>query len=544
MICKICAINFELFPGEDQAYQIFQTPLPSTCPTCRQRRRSAFRNEKQLYHNKSFLSGRQIIALYPPDSPFRIIDQSEWWDDAYDATIYGKDFDFSRPFFDQFKDLQKEVPRWCRIFLNCENSDFTNNCANTNNSYLAFSCHDCENLYYCVRVNRSKDCMDSYNIAACEYCSNSIDCDNCYNVHYSESSKNCHDSLFLFDCYSCDDCILCAGIRNGQYMILNQKYSKEEYEKYKENFLNNLWKSTKNAYQSLENLKRQIPHRNVFVINGENCSGNFLINSKNLTHCFNVTNSEDCINLYNCDRLKNCYDNYHNDKSELCLECDTSYESYNCKFSTYFVGAKNVQYCDQCFFIENCFGCIGLKREKNMILNKQYDEADYKIMLNRIRAHMQATGEYGKPLPITLSAFAYNETVASETHPLTREEAEKEGFFWHKEVADVKHFGNEFKLPENSHDIDSSVCDKILTCESSGKPYKIIPQEYHFYKKLNLPLPRLCPDQRYKNLLKLRNKETLRETNCSFCNKKIETAYPLETPYKIVCQNCYLKENY
>ena len=544
MKCEQCGINFEYFPGEVEAYSEFQVPPSKNCADCRKRRRMSFRNERNLYHNKSFKSGKQIITLYPPDTPFKIIDQDEWWDDSFDASEYGRDFDFSRPFFDQFKELQRDVPRWSRIFMTCENSDFTNNCANVRNSYLAFSCHDSENIYYGVRVNRSNSCMDCYNLSACEYCSNCTDCNKCYDTHHSQSSENCNNGYYLFDCHSCSDCILCAGLRNAQYMILNKQYSKEDYEKYKEEFFQRMWIDQEKIEEMHREIKAKTPHRDVDILNSEGCSGNFIVNSKGVINGFNISDSEDCINAFNSDRLKSCYDNQYNDKSELCIECDTCYEVYNCKFSTYFVGCKNVQYCDQSFFIEDCFGCIGLKRRKNMILNKEYSSSDYKIMLNKLRDHMKRTGEYGKPFPSTLSAFAYNETVAQEEYPLIKEEAEKEGYFWHEDIREAEHFGKVYKIPTDHNDIEESICERILTCESTGKNYKIIPQEYTFYKKLNLPLPRKCPDQRYKDLLALRTNEHLRDENCSHCKKKIKTTYKKGVPFEILCQDCYLKTAY
>ncbi|MBT7736878.1 hypothetical protein HN709_04265, partial [Candidatus Peregrinibacteria bacterium] len=313
MICKQCQSEFEHLSGEEDAYKKFQCPPPSECSDCRKRRRMSFRNERRLYHNKSHKSGRLIITLYPPDTPFKIIDQDEWWDDSFDATEYGRDYDFSRPFFEQFRDLQRDVPRWSRIFMNCENSDFTNNCANTRNSYLAFSCHDSEDLYYCVRSNRSNNCIDCHTISACEYCSSCIDCDKCHNVHFSQSAENSHDSYYLFDCNACSDCIMCVGLRQAKYRILNKQYTKEEYEKYKKDFLKRLWTDGKNIEAMFEDLKKQIKHRNVQIINSDNCSGNFIVNSKNVTNGFNISDSQDCINVFHSDRLKNCYDNHYND---------------------------------------------------------------------------------------------------------------------------------------------------------------------------------------------------------------------------------------
>lgn len=544
MNCKKCSEQIEYFPHEKKAWQRFNVPLPSTCSDCRRTRKLIFRNERNLYYNKSAKSGRQMISVYSPETPFQIIDMDEWWDDSNDSTIYGQDFDFSRPFFEQFKELQLKVPRWSRMTLNCENSDFTNNCAEVNNSYLTFSSHSSENLYYCMRVYRSKNCIDCVNMSDCEYCSQSVDCKKCYNTHYSQLAENCSDSYFLFDCRSCQNCILCAGIRNGSYMILNKKYSPAEYEKFKEEFLQELSSNPEKILKSFEDLKKQVPHKNIHISSSEKVTGDFIQDSKNIYNSFYSSRCEDCINLYNCDELKDCYDNLCNDKSELCLECDTAYDLYNCQFCTYTVSTKNSQYCDQCFYLENCFGCVGLSREKYVILNKRYSASQYAKLIEKIEEHMKRTGEYGKPFPGNLSSFAYNETLANDFHPLTKEQALSQGYKWYEEKEEAKHFGKKYEIPQNWEEIDKSICDKILQCEITGKNYKIIPQEYDFYKKFRLPIPKRCPDQRYKDLYALKPPLKIRKTHCNSCNKSINTSYPQQSEYQILCEQCYLKTVY
>jgi hypothetical protein len=544
MKCIECSAKFEYYPEEKSIYTRKDLPLPLNCSECRQKRRMIFRNERSLYYNKSFKSGKKIITIYSEDTPFKIIDKDEWWDDSFEATIYGQDFDFNKPFFEQFKELQLKVPRWARQYLNCENADFTNNCANVKNSYLDFSCNDCEEIYYCMKVYDSSRCIDSMWLYNSEYCLECVQSHNCYNVHYSQLSENCRDSYFLFDCRACHDCILCAGIKNGEYMVLNKKYSKEEYEKQKENFLKTLYSNKNQLWKLFEQLKKSIAHKNVHNLSMENCTGDFISNSKNVINGFNIINCEDCLDAYNSSKLKNCYGAYCSDVGELSIDCDTNYDLYECDFCTYVVGCKNTQYCDQCFYMENCFGCVGLKHRKYMILNKQYTKEDYFEMLAKIKKHMQENGEYGKPLPATLTSFAYNETVAQDIYSLNKEEALSRGFRWYEPKEEAKYFGQEYKIPDDPNEIDKSICDKILSCEVTKKNYKIIPQEYEFYKKFNLPVPRRCPEQRYRDLLALQNPTKLNDSICSICNKKIQTTYSKNSQYKIVCEECYLKQVY
>ncbi len=525
MKCSACGNNFEYFAGELEIYKKFDAKTPDKCPFCRRARHLIFRNEKNLFYNKSCLSGKKVISLYPQSTPFKIVDQDEWWSDKFDATIYARDFDFNKPFFEQYKELQREVPRWSRIFVNCENSDFTNNCAQIKNSYLTFSSYESEDLYYCMRVFRSNTMVDCLNVSDSQYCSQCSDCKRCYNVHFSLLSEHCSDSYYLFDCKNCKNCILSSRLRNKEYFILNKQYSKEEYEKLREEFIAKLFKDKSQINAQFKEIIKNTPHKNLNMLNAQNSLGNFINDSKNIFNGFYILDSEDCSNVYDSTYLKNCYDNSYNEKSELCLEIDTSYELYNSKFCTYTISLKGCAYCDQCDHLTDCFGCIGLKRKNYNILNKQYSKEEYLAMMERIKNHMKDTGEWGMPFPGTLTPFPYNTTLAYEYYPLSKEEALKQGFMWHDD--------------EEKNPTSEKYANDVLTCENTGKGYKIILQELAFYKKFKLPIPRISPEQRYKGLLRLQPPKRLVDIKCASCDQEIKTVYPKESGFKVICEKCY-----
>jgi len=55
----------------------------------------------------------------------------------------------------------------------------------------------------------------------------------------------------------------------------------------------------------------------------------------------------------------------------------------------------------------------------------------------------------------------------------------------------------------------------------SKKPFRIIKEELDFYRKYNLPIPRLHPDQRHLERMKLRNPRNLytRICDCPTCEE-------------------------
>ncbi len=81
----------------------------------------------------------------------------------------------------------------------------------------------------------------------------------------------------------------------------------------------------------------------------------------------------------------------------------------------------------------------------------------------------------------------------------------------------------------------------LIICKQSNRPFKLIKQELKFYKKYNIPLPRLHPDIRFKNRLSKRAKFDLFLRDCNKCNKEVLSAWEDES---IICEDCYNKENY
>jgi hypothetical protein len=77
--------------------------------------------------------------MYSPDKKYRVYEQKFWWSDNWNPLDYGKDFDFSRPFFEQFDELYKKVPLISLWNINAENSEYNNNCFSLKDSYMSFN---------------------------------------------------------------------------------------------------------------------------------------------------------------------------------------------------------------------------------------------------------------------------------------------------------------------------------------------------------------------------------------------------------------------
>lgn len=526
--CKQCKNQFEIRP-EDKAFYHRLSPVfdnhkyelsePDLCPDCRQQNRLAFRNERSLYLRKCGLSGKQIISVYAPESPYTVYDQEEWWSDKWDPLTFGRDFDFSRPFFEQFGELMRDVPRRNLIYFQNENSAYTNVCSNNKDCYLLFSSDYNRSCLYVSNIQKCIDCVDCSLGGESELCYECFNFHRCYHCLFSANIENCRDCFMVYDCKNCQNCAFSVGLRGKEFHIYNKPYSKEEYFQ----FMNNRDSSKFSSF-----LVNQ-PHQALNNINTENCTGDYLHNSKNCFQCFNVSDSEDSQYIYDAVKCKNCFDCNEIGYSELCYQVIEAFpDTYNSHFVFFTANTSDINYCDHCYNSSNLFGCVGLKRNSYCVFNKQYSKDEYGKLTAKIVEHMQKTGEWGCFFPVKLSPFAYNETIAQDYYPLSEEEALKAGFKWR---------------PKNEKEYRKATAT-ILACSICCKNYKTTDYELNFYKKLSLPIPINCPDCRYKDRIKWKNPRQLYSRTCARCSTPIQTTYSPARPEIIYCEKCYLETVY
>lgn len=529
-VCKNCQSQFG-FTYEDKKLLDRISPIikgkkypisdPALCPLCRDQRRLAIRNERNLYKRKSDLSGKDMISFISPDKPYKVFSFDEWWGDDWNAMDYGRDFDFNRPFFDQFHELMMDVPKMCLNQWQCENSDYVCFSDFCKNCYLISAASNCEDCLYSNLISSSRNCLDVTGCKECELAYDSVDCVGCYNIVNCIKCENSRDLSYCFDLKNCEDCIGCYNLNRKKYCIFNEQLTKEKYEKQKE-------KISVNKKQFLDFVRHKAIHRYAKVVNCENSSGDSLVNSKNASNCFDSSELQDCKFVHFSMNTKDSMDTIgaSNKGVELCYE-GMSIEGSNMAFGYYIAGHNNIYYCECVFACRDVFGCIGTKHKKYCILNKQYTKEQYEELLPRIIEHMKKTGEWGEFFPIKYSTFCYNETVASEYYPMTKDEVLDKGWAWKDEEKENK-----------------KADEKYLICKTCKKNFKIIPQEEKFYKKMNLSEPENCHNCRYTERMKMKNPRRLWNRKCTKCDKEIMTSYSPERPEIVYCEECYLKEVY
>ncbi len=540
--CQNCKNSFTIEPDDFAFYEHKDVPAPVHCPSCRQEDRILFRNFKTLYKATSAKSGKGLISMYSPSSPYQIYSSEEWWADDWDPKRYGREFDFSRPFFEQLHDLWKVVPHYGLMNGVSENCTYSNMVWRSKNCYYLFGCIENEDCDFGHLVWNSRDCIENLYILKCELCFECIDCVNCNKLLHSQECENCSDSVALFDCRGCTNCIGCVGLQQKSYHIYNKPVDQTTYEEFLKTH------TIEEILKERENLRLSLPHRHMYGFRNNDVSGNHIYNAKNVQHSFDIRRGGENSKFgYTVGSFFNSYDICFTppniEESYGAMACGDSKNLLHCHLCN---NCSYASYSEHCYNSHNIFGCEGLRASEYCILNKQYTKEEYEVLKSKIIDHMKKTGEWGLWFPRSMSPFAYNEAIVNEYTPRTKEEALARGYRWKDDLPIT--LGQETTtyetLPKNPEAYTDELLSVILKCEKCERNYRFIQHEISFYKKLKLPLPHFCFNCRHQRRMDVRLPRKLWHRSCmnKDCKNEFETSYSPERKEIVFCEECYQKE--
>lgn len=579
-ICQNCKKEFIIDLNDFGFYEKIRVPPPTFCPDCRRQRRWAWRNNMSLYSRKCDLCKKSVISIYSPDSGIIIYCNKCWWSDKWNPKD-GTNYDFSKPFFTQFRELVSKTPHMSVVnddgiaSLNCE---YTHDWWFSKNCYMCFSGWHVDSVMYSYFILSGRDIVDCSIIRSKS--EEMYDCflvSTCYNVKYSNISKSCIDSQFVYDCVDCQNCFMCSGLRGKTYHFKNKKYSKDEYEKILEEYRLDTYSGVEKAQKEYDEFILNYPRRYSLIFRCLNSFGDIVSDSKNVKNSFVVKNSENC--RY-CDFAgdtsgpdKDSFDITMTGGSSECYECMTADHSQLNFFALFAVKSQDVRYCQHCHNCKHCFGCVGLRNSNYCIFNKQYTKEEYEKLVPKIIDQMNSMPfidkignvyKYGEFYPVELSYFGYNESCAMEEFPLTKEEVQNKKYNWQDNIQRTT--GKETLRPENIPDsikeVPESILDEVLSCVNCKRNYKIVRNELIFYRKMKIPIPRKCFYCRHDARVKRRNPFKLWRRRCMCglassppvtkkhfhgagkCEVEFETSYAPERPEIVYCEKCYQAEVY
>jgi hypothetical protein len=570
--CQNCKQDFTIEAEDFGFYAKIKVPPPTFCPDCRRQRRFSFRNTHSLYKRKDSVSGKDMISIYSQDKDLNVVEQSYWWSDAWDAMDYGEAYDFSKPFFLQWKQLRDRIPLQNLSNSKSVNSEYCNVAEENYDCYMVMACFRNERVMYSDSVYYDKDSLDLHVVYNTEFSYDDVNCSESYKLFYSQDSHSCTDSYFLYDCKGCTNCFMSSNLRNKSYYFRNQQLTKEAYEAEMKKINLGSYATIKELKAECAQMKKNAIHKFASIINSYNVTGNNIDHSKNCKECFDVSkDTEDGkFMFWGGGKVRDGYD------VDASAEFDQGYEVFDIGaggskgfFGSVVYYSSNTYYSFNCYGCNEVFGCFGLRNKSYCILNKQYTKEDYFALKEKIIDHMNTMPyvdkvgrvyRYGEFFPAEISPFCYNETVANDYFPLTKEEALQAGYAWKdKEVKNYTITRNAADIPDAILDITESIVQETIECEHSGKcadrcttAFKILPNELTFYKRFGIPLPRLCYACRHRTRFNMRNPLKLWHRSCMCeqgshghegkCVNEFETSYSPERPEIVYCEGCYQKE--
>lgn len=411
---------------------------------------------------------------------------------------------FDEPDFDfvvEFRKLFLNSPHcgsWTRASENCDYGDIT---TVSKDCYMCFNTGNSQNAYYCEDSRAIRDCTDLSSCEKCELSYECIDCDTVYSSNFCQDCANCEGLNYCFDLRRCQNCFGCVGLRNKQFWIFNEKYSKEKYlEKVKELEA----KGVDFIFSELEKLKLKVPRMYVHQFDTENCVGDYVYHSKNCYMCFDTRHSEDSAYIFQANLDIGTRDSIDCGPiptgMDLCYDVAYAHYLFNCNHLYWCGNLKDSEWCSGCLASDHLFGCSYMnKKEKSFyILNQEVEENYYWEKTKEINEDLYKRGIF------TMHDLIFKD-LSKKFEPVSEQQYKRQ-------------------------------------CQICGERFEIINMERDFLKKRNILLPIYCPECRSQQRIKLRNERKMYKRICDRCKKTLISTYPPDSKYIVYCLDCYWQE--
>ena len=441
------------------------------------------------------------ISRYPENDRIKKLGEN-FWEDAY---TFWDDYNFSKDFFQNFKELQDTIPmQYTLSFWTNENCEYMDGVFIGKNVYLSFIIG-----FWAENVMYSAFCYDNVNsvmnsFLACKNSSEiaySLSVTESYKVFYSKNIANSSNIWFSTNLIGCHDCIWCDNLENTQFAINNTVLQKEEYEKNRDKILHD----KENYIKTWGHIHK----RAITNFASENVSGMGINKSENIENGLWISKMRNARNIAignggdGCSHMLDCMDvglwstHYYAVMGAWGIGTHDIYcalqmaNNSNCYYS---------QYLESC---HHCLGCIWLKNKSYCILNKQYTKEEWEVLAEKIFASMEADGTLWDFFPASMCPFYFNDTLAYLIDDsFTKEEVVADGYLWRDEPirADIPEWARiistkdmrQFEGFDSTRKwrIDPEVM-KVVISDEKWNYYRIVQMEYDFLMKHGLPLPRM-----------------------------------------------------
>lgn len=572
--CQNCKTDFNIEPDDFSFYEKMKVPPPTFCPECRFVRRLNSRNERALFRAPCGLCNKSTITMFNPIAGYTVYCASCYQSDDWDPLSYGRDYDFSKSFFEQYSDLLQVVPKRAVHGINPgRNTEYTNYLFNSTDVFLGYSVVRSEGIYHSRGVDVSKQCIDCTNIKECESCYQIVQGTRNYGSKFLVDSRDCIDSQYLYDCANCSNCFMSSNLRNKQYVYKGDQLDKENYQSLIKDYNFGSYTIQEQLMTEFKDLiEQRTIHRFARIFKSVDSTGDYIENSRNVKKSFEVFEAENSKYGWRLtDGPTDIYDVTGSGKSELLYEAVGA--AWGSSRSSFFIvgnATTDSSYCDYCLNVSNVFGSVSLRNKQYCILNKQYTKEEYNDLVPKIIQQMKEVPYvdekgrkyyYGEFFPQICIAHAYNESLAQEYFPLSKEEIISKGYLWRDpQIKNNQPTVLNNEIPDQISDTTEDFTKEAIECAHNDmlcehqctQAFRLNTDELMYLKKWNLPIPRMCPNCRHYERLNFRTPSKLWNRVCMCdksnhdhkgrCEVEFETSYAPDRPETVYCEHCYQKE--
>lgn len=436
----------------------------------------------------------EVLSRHPiSERIYWVISSHEFEENRWNLSKKGREYDFSKTFEENFSSLLSSIQISNLVqFENNENAAYGDIVLGSKNIYLSIVAVESENVMYSHTILQSKNVYRSFLV---EHGSENIYHSKCISdsqdIFYCKYIQWWYNLWFCSDCIGCKNCILCEDLENKEYCINNIQYSQEQYNQEKRKILKDYY-TYLDIYTKLKKFGKNIACTDT--------TGNFNISCEGVENGFLCRNLKDSRNAINSGTGNGMFENAYDVISTWEFNNSDFYGimwawlgSSHLYCSSEITRSNNIFYS---YFLASCdhmIGCIWMSNSSYCIFNKQYSKQEWEELASKIFSQMQDEWALGKMISPKNNPFYFNDTFAGIVWDFSREEILKKGYLWRDDP--IKTWVPEWSTIVQSKDLDiknfeKDICDVVIESDE-GNFYRIMPLEYEFLKKHNLPLPNI-----------------------------------------------------
>jgi len=545
---RVCALTGEKWMMTEEEigwYKKFNVPPCLWHPMEQMKFLNGFNTGMAVFW-KEDIHGSPTLSSIHPDSPIKIMKDSEWYANDMKETRIEIN---NQPVIEQLWDLLCQVPMCASRSIDCENSTVVG----------SVKAEDC----YLVNANFSKRCFYSYIIISCEDTIDAVNAEfiikslgvagskSVSNGVYIFESRNIINSAFLFDCWNCENCFGAANRRNKKYLWWDEQLTKEEWQaRFSTVDLSDEEQMSKYRVKFFGSIVQKAVWPETFSFFNEQSEGERLSECIRCDECFWQNRAVDCFRSRFGLENNGCMYGSGNGWSVDSYMCVGELNSNHNKFCFDCKGI-DLEYCIFCIECENCFGCVGLKHARFFIFNKVYSELEYWKKLDELKCLMLEQGDYGKFFPAKFALSGFQFSTGEAYIGYSKEDLRR----YNAPVFDPARGQLLANSRINEKTINVSEIPKRLAAISAdsfvnvplfdpeiGRVYSVTSSEFFQYQKNNWPFPRRHFVSRLIELIRFSNSPLPEKVVCEQCRKTIITYKNYRFSIRrVYCHDCYLK---